>query len=772
MCDNNGKTNGADASLARQFEDFNMKDRDMYQKSMCTPFAFFKLLMFLFIFTASPLLQGAVSDPVSVELLHENTSVKPGHPFWVAIHIKMEDKWHCYWKNPGDIGMPIAIDWSLPEGFEASIVEWPVPKRFDHDSIVGYGYEDEVILLSKITPPAQGINLPAVRLGASLSWLACSESECLPGSADVALDVPVHNAPPKTHEAWGPLIAKARENLPKSDWTEITAKRNADLLEIALKAPACLGEASRVLFFPETQNHIDDHIEATVTYTNNLAGLYVVGLKENEAQKSKLDTIKGILVLQGGVDDQILHAIKVDLPISDSVGGVSPLDSSELAENDAFSGPTQSIAPHPDAQLNEGILFYMASAFLGGLILNLMPCVLPVISLKIMSFVNMSGKDRSKTFKHGLAFSLGVLISFWFLAAILLALQLYGHAVGWGFQMQDPKFIAVFAIIMLVFSLSMFGVLEVGTLFASWAGQGEAKAKEGSDTLYNSFFSGVFATAVATPCTGPFLGPAVAFAVLQPPYWALLVFTALGIGMASPYLLLSAFPEWLKFIPRPGNWMITFKECAGFMMMACVIWLLWVFSDQTSSSASFLLLAGLFAISFGCWIYGKWASPIRVKRVRMTGLVIGLIFFIIGGKIAFYASTLEAPLQKEGSFDQASAGSSVNSWEPFNEARLHALQLQGIPVIIDFTARWCLICQANHFILATDSVENKMRDLGVVKMKADWTRYDPAITNELRKHGRNSVPLYLLYPGKPGVMPEVLPQVLTPDTVIKYLDEL
>jgi thiol:disulfide interchange protein len=454
----------------------------------------------------------------------------------------------------------------------------------------------------------------------------------------------------------------------------------------------------------------------------------------------KTTNLKGVLVFHEPEDqNDIIAAVDVNVLINEST--------------------SISLLKETSSSNLEGLWFYVLTAFLGGLILNCMPCVLPVISLKIMSFVNMAGESRSKTFKHGLVFSIGVLMSFWVLAGALLTLQAYGHLVGWGFQLQNALFVGTLAIVIFIFSLSLFGIFEFGAVFASWAGKGQVKTnKTGSESVTGSFFSGILATAVATPCTGPFLGSAIGFAVTQPPLWALIVFTSLGLGMASPYLILAAFPSLLRFIPKPGNWMVTFKEISGFIMLATVIWLLWVFTAQTSHYSLFIMMGALFLFAIGCWVSGKWASPVKKQRIRVIGTSLALIFFAFGGVLAYEAATVEEMNETE--------------WEVFSPERLAQLRTEGTPVFVDFTAKWCLICQQNHLVLSNDRVAKKFKELGVVRMKADWTKHDPTITNTLRLFGRNGVPLYIVYNGNTHQDAEVLPQVLTPDLVIAQLDKL
>jgi thiol:disulfide interchange protein len=411
-----------------------------------------------------------------------------------------------------------------------------------------------------------------------------------------------------------------------------------------------------------------------------------------------------------------------------------------------------------------GLLLALFFAFLGGLLLNLMPCVLPVISFKILSFVKMSGQCRHTTLKHGVAFSSGVIFSFWVLAGIMLILQAYGRSAGWGFQLQEPLFVAILAAILTVFGLSLFGVFELGISMTALAGSRPQNKNEG---LTGSFFSGVLATTVATPCTGPFLGSAIGFAVTLPPFQAMFIFTFLGLGMASPYLLLAYFPQLLRFLPKPGEWMVAFKEIMGFLMFGTVLWLSWVFGAQTSTLGIVLLLWALFFISFGCWIYGKWSSPVNAKMTRWIGYSMAFLCLSIGSFIIYRSvspDTIAVSSLQKAHEDKI--------WQPFSESKIANLRKKGIPVFVDFTAKWCLICQTNHMVLSTPEVEAKFDQLGVVRMKADWTKNDPKISAALRRFGRNGVPLYVLYSPNLSDSPQILPQILTPDGVIKYLETL
>lgn len=709
-----------------------------------------KFLLALFTLTAAicTALEGYdnFQEPVQAEMIFEHSSIQPKTPFWVGIRLQLDEGWHAYWKNPGDAGMPPQIDWQLPEGFEVSDIHWPKPTKFTAMDAIGFGYEDEVILLAKITPTSS-ISSPA-NISANVSWVVCDSSSCLPGSADVEAKVEISQSRPIVNQDHSNLFVQARKNLPQS-LQKMTGERKDGLVSIPLSMDEPI---ESIAFYPEEMERIDATVDPVIADKNNIL------LKE--ADNGSSEPLKGVLVING----KTAYDIHVELDCTECTDIALNTDDSIEPANGTEIGN--------DHQFRGSVLLAIGLAFLGGLILNCMPCVLPVISFKVLSFVKMAGESRRLIFQHGLAFSFGVLLSFWVLAGVLLTLQSWGQAVGWGFQLQEPLFVGILAAIIFVFGLSLFGVFEVGTGMASLAGQASTQSNTG---LTGSFLSGVLATAVATPCTGPFLGTAVGFAVTLPTYQALMIFTSLGLGMASPYLLLGAFPELLKWMPKPGNWMVTFKEVMGFIMLATVLWLIWVFGAQTDTMAVFILLTGFFALAIGCWIWGKWGTPIKKKQTRMIGLGITALTFVMAGyaitKASGMSSVCVEPLSSnEVAMADTSPSKLTDRWIPFSPEMLEKLQAQGVPVFIDFTAKWCLICQANHLVLEVDNVQQKFREKGVVRMLGDWTKSDPVITEWLKKFGRNGVPLYVLY--NENQEAEILPQVLTPDLVIEKLDQL
>lgn len=609
-----------------------------------------------------------IEEPVHFELITEKNHLKAGEPTCIAIQMTLVEGWHSNQRKPG---VPIQIDWNLPEGFSTTALQSPAPKCFEMDDFKAYGHEGKIYFLTEMTPPKEFDPKAETNIEATISWLACSDSSCQQGESRVVLS----------------FSPSPKQELPSTS---------------------------------ELFTNIRSHIAPDASFKNDKTLLALVEKGEKSA--------------------------------------------SQILKN-----------PPPDefpANSNEGNIFLaFLFAFLGGLLLNLMPCVLPVISFKILSFVKMAGQNRTVTFQHGLAFFIGVLVSFWALAGTMLLLQSYGHAVGWGFQLQEPLFVGLLSALLLLFALNFFDVFEFGTTVTTLAGEAQQSSRKKGNALFGSFCSGILATAIATPCSGPFLGSAIGFAMTLPPILVLMLFTVLGAGMASPYLLLSAFPSYLRFLPKPGPWMTTFKALIGFVMLATVLWLLWVFLSQTSDFSLFILLFALLVLSFSAWIYGRYCMASNSKNSRR----LGGIFTFVCVAFAFYSITLASlPDLAVSNNVPMSAHSELqaSSWEPYSAERFEQLQQEGVPVLIDFTAKWCLICQVNHFVLSTSEVTQKMQELNIVKMKADWTRNDPQITQALRSFGRNAVPLYVLTSRNPEEAPQILPQVLTSEIILDSLNKL
>jgi len=410
------------------------------------------------------------------------------------------------------------------------------------------------------------------------------------------------------------------------------------------------------------------------------------------------------------------------------------------------------------------LLLMLFLAFAGGIVLNLMPCVLPVLSLKIFDFVQRAASKRGRIFVHGLTFSAGTLVSFWVLAGLLLLLRRGGEGLGWGYQLQSPTFLVILCAIFFFFSLHLFGVFEMGYLFT------RIQRGHEQEGLSGSFLAGVTATLVATPCTGPFMGTAMAFAFTQPAIVSFLIFTALALGVSFPYLLLSAAPGLLRFLPKPGPWMENLKQFMGFPLLATVIWLAWVFGRQTDIDSMALLLGMLLAAGISAWVLGKWMALHHPGHIRITAALVALVVFVPSMVFVLYRVQHRIPMPSFISKTAEAADANSIAWEPFSPARLSALLAAGKPVFIDFTADWCLTCKVNERVaLSRPEVAQTFSKKGVVALKADWTNSDTVITDALAGYGRSSIPLYVLYPGS-GSQFQILSQVLTPSSVIEAIN--
>jgi thiol:disulfide interchange protein len=664
---------------------------------------------------------------VKAELLADTNTFVPGKPFTVGLLLRMAPHWHTYWKFSGDAGLPSEIKWQLPPGWKLSEIQWPIPLKLkDPGDIETYGYENEVLLMQEITPPASFAD-SSVKLSAAASWLVC-EKLCIPGSANLSLTLPRSTT---SNPAKAELFERYRHLLPKNfpDANAATTKWNRTATDLHLQVrSATLAKYSWTDFYPlPPVSVVVGHPSVESRNENQITFRIPI-----ETADKNLSSLPGLVVFASrqNADDRVAWTI---VPASE----VGP--------------PTQSTAAH-------GVLTFLFFGFIGGFILNLMPCVLPVISLKIFGFIQQAGQDRQKVLRSGLAFVAGIFAWFIGLALLLIALKAAGHQITWAVQFTNPYFVLFLSVIVLVFALNLFGVFEISPpqavmrIAGSTATQGEA----------GSFFQGVFATILATPCTAPFLGTALGFAFTQSALIILSMFVAIAAGMSAPYLLLCAQPAWLRFLPKPGPWMEHVKQFMGFLLLATLLFLLYVLGAQRGTDALIWASCFLLVVSLACWMKGKFATPINPVRTRVITLVLMSILvlwsgvYFIGGK--FRNSKITTTSQLAG------------DWQPFTPERLKSEIDQGHTVFVDFTAAWCLTCKFNeHSVLESAQVREAFQRHSVTKIKADWTNGDPAITKLLQQFGRPGVPLYVLYPGKSGE-PIVFPELLTKSMVLEKLE--
>jgi thiol:disulfide interchange protein/DsbC/DsbD-like thiol-disulfide interchange protein len=658
---------------------------------------------------------------VQATLVSDANAIVPGKPFNVGVLLRMAPHWHTYWKFSGDAGLPTEIKWKVPAGWQIGPIQWPVPfKTTDPGDIQTYGYEDEVLLIQQITPPAKIDS--RVKLSAEANWLVC-ERICIPGGATLQLELPVStsNQPANTE-----LFARYRRLLPQRwpDTKTATAKWNRTGPDLELRiTSATLAGYPAVDFFPSPPRDL------------------VVGHPSVESRNG----------------DEIVFRIPVESPpkdLSTMDGLVVFAREGNGSDRAAWQLGAPVAAVPSTAAPAKGLATFLLFGFLGGLILNLMPCVLPVISLKIFGFIKHAGQDRRQILRSGLAFIIGIFAWFIGLALLLIALKAAGRQITWAAQFTNPYFVLLLAAIVLVFALNLFGVFEITLPQPLMHGMLGSASREGDA---GAFFQGVFATALATPCTAPFLGSALGFAFSQSPIVILSIFFAIAAGMSAPYVLLSAQPAWLRFVPKPGPWMLHVKQVMGFLLLGTLLFLLYVLGAQRGVDGVIWASCFLLVISVVCWMKGAFVVPTAATRTRTLALVLMLVLVLASG-FYFVGDKFQAA-------QAAIAPSSI-------QARVDAELAQGHPVFVDFTAAWCLTCKFNEKnVLNSAEVREAFAQRGVTKIVADWTAGDPEITRLLQQFGRPGVPLYVLYPGK-SAEPIVFPELLTKSIVLEKLQTI
>ncbi len=695
---------------------------------------------------AFPLSGNVVAtDNVKAHLVSEVNAIAPGQSFWVALEFNIRDGWHTYWRNPGDSGQATTLKWQLPPGFTAGDIVWATPHRFEIPPLVNYGYAKHAVHLVNLTAPNDLKAGAPIVLSAKASWLVCSDV-CIPEDADLQLKLPVSTPSGAVDPADAALFTAARSDLPSAQLAAATARIQGDQLVIALGKEwgATLPQIKSLAFFPYDEGGIEYAAPQTLTRNQDAVELAMkVGY-----QPPKPGMVRGVLLAteQSGND---LGVVPMEIAANLSgTGGTEAKGSPRFAPAPA----TAPAAEKSTASLPVLLLF----AILGGLILNLMPCVFPVLSIKAIGLVEQAKKHPAAVRAKGLVFAAGVISSMLCLAAVLLTLRAGGEQIGWGFQLQSPLFVTLLVYLLLAVGLNLSGVFEVG---GGLAGVGDGLTQ--GDSYRASFFTGVLTTLVATPCTAPFMAFAVGAALTQPPVFALCIFAALGFGLALPYLLLSFAPWTRRALPKPGAWMDTLKQLFAFPIYASAAWLLWVLAQQTSSFGLGAALAGAILIALAAWAYQK------SKSSATGGRVAALVTATLAVLLAILLPVRFAGVAAAASSVSAHGAQAADEWQPYDAARVAKLSAAGRPLLVNFTASWCLTCLVNERNAFTDSaVQEVFRNKGVTLMKGDWTNRDPAITQALASFGRAGVPLYVVYNSKPGsTEPVILPQLLTPSVV-------
>jgi thiol:disulfide interchange protein len=661
-----------------------------------------------------------------VELVFPHNQLYLGGSNQAGLYFKLEPGWHVYWQNAGDSGEPPRIHWTLPDGMTAAPLQFPPPTRLPLGPLMDFGYENEVLFPFSFQVADSVKQGPAV-LHAKVDWLVCREV-CIPGKAELDENVQLLHAAPMPAAVSGPdqalwdrLANNLPQPLPAADTAVFQPSANGFRLAVSTGR-----REKKAEFFPEDQNVLNNPAPQTVTPTS--AGL-VLELKKDPNLTVSPAQLKGVLELSGGRNYEI-----------------------------AATPGTVAVPPPVPAVSLATLARIVGLAFLGGLLLNLMPCVFPVLFLKGLALCRSGTEGRRELCAHGLVYAAGILVSFWVLVAALLGLRAAGATLGWGFQFQSPVFLFLLSGLFFLLGLSLAGQFEIGLSLTS-AG-GSLAVKQG---YAGSFFTGVLAVVVATPCTAPFMGAAIGYALAQSAAVTFAVFTALALGLATPYVALTLQPAWTRLLPRPGVWMDVLKQAVSLFMFGTVIWLTWVVAQAYGAALLAVLLSSFLLLAIAGWFLGRWPA----KRWS-TAVAVVILAGFVGISVAApkkLGAAVEAAMPASSPVAQA-------AWQPWSADAAQRALAAGQPVFVDFTASWCLSCQVNERVaLDQPQVMQAFQTAHVVLLKADWTRQDPAITEALATLGRSGVPVYALYtPGQSD--PELLPQVLTPGIVMNALSKL
>ena len=711
---------------------------------------------------AAALLSGAalaastgpvVTTPqVRAELVaHAPEGVAPGKPLWLGLKIEHQPHWHTYWKNPGDSGLPTTLEWQWPAGVKAGDIEWPTPSKLPIGPLLNYGYEGTLLLPVAVAIPA-GFMAETLDVKLHAEWLVCKDI-CIPESGDFTLQVPTQAAT----AGHGALFAAARAALPQPlAGAQATASVEAGALVLRVAGLPAAWQGQALGLFPETTGVINNAAPAVARWSGGDWSARV----PLDPQRSASPAMLPVVLTAPGQPAGLLVQV--------AVNGTWPAAAAAPAALPPLVNSVPVPAPPPVASLGWALLLALA----GGALLNLMPCVFPVLSLKVLGFATQAhahahahvhghghgpAHQRRALLAGGLAYTAGVVVSFVALAALLLAARAGGEQLGWGFQLQSPAVVAVLAGLFTLIALNLAGVFEFGSVLPSSLAVARAR-----HPVVDSALTGVLAVAVASPCTAPFMGASLGLAVTLPTVQALSIFAALGLGMALPYLAASAWPQLARALPRPGVWMAHFKTLMAFPMLATVVWLVWVLGQQTGIDGAAALLLLLLALAFAAWALG---SP-TLGPVARRGF--GAVALVLMAAALFWA----APALKQEAVASSATPGAAEKWQPWSTERVAQAQAEGRPVFVDFTAAWCVTCQFNkRSTLGRKEVQAAFDERRVLLLRADWTRRDPAIGAELTRLGRSGVPVYALYaPGAAG--PRLLSEILSVDEVLISLQSL
>lgn len=706
--------------------------------------------IFLWFFLTLPFSSAFAAGKTQAALILPAETVRPGESILAGVQLRMPPKWHTYWRNPGESGGATKIQWTLPQGVTAGEIQWPVPEKYEAQGMITYVYHDEVVLLVPLTFNAS-LAKGQVQLSGKVSWLECEEL-CVPGKATVEGVVTISDATKPSRDA--AIIRDAQKRLAKTDpdfkvqtsW-EDGKSPDQRLLTVSWKPHASVVKGD---FFPYESSTLE----------------FAGGTEVIKSGADEIRVRKSVKKVEGDWPKEVAGIVVEEGKGPHPEGWeIRASEDSKAAQASPASGAAADVPPPAGTP---SLLSMLGFAFLGGLILNVMPCVLPVIALKILGFVQQSSEAPARVARMGFVYGLGVLFSFLVLAGLVIAVQQAGRSAAWGMQFQNPRFVIVMTTLVLLVALNLFGVFEVTLSGSAMGAASQLASREGAS---GAFFNGVLATALATPCTAPFLATALGYAFVQPPGVIVLFFVFIALGLALPYVVLSLRPSWLKFLPKPGAWMEKFKVIMGFPMLATAVWLLSLTARHFGNRGPLWIGIFLIMVALAAYIYGAFVQ--HGARRKGLALVVSVVLLAAG-----YGYALErelnwrAPVKAAANTASLPHNSSGIDWQPWSRAAVEKARADGRPVLVDFTADWCLTCQGNKKIaIEIPSVRAKLKEINAVALLGDYTLEDDAITAELKRFQRAGVPLVLVYPKDPAREPIVLPPALAPGIVLEALEK-
>ena len=730
---------------ARQRKEFCMRQR--------LRFLIIASVVLLFSFIFQPLVAVSSTEETSprvsnVALLFSSQQVRPGSELEGTIRFFLDPGWHVYWKNPGETGLAPSFDWSLPPGVTVKDISWPTPSRFKRGGAYFYGYEGtpEWIVTLAIDPSVPAGTYP---ITLSAFWILC-DGTCVPASQQFETSLTVSPTAPET--VTSQAIREAQALLPISlIGGEATITHENLLVRLPIHK---IDDAQKIILFPEQGGLFA--VDQTPLWEWK-EGELILSIHSLPDAADILLKAKGFEGLCQIVSPSQTETYSFDVPYVPN----SRLTFQEPSWKQVNVSEEMSSATSVDT-----LYFALLLAIAGGFLLNCTPCVLPVVGLKILTLISLRDARLLKVFPHGLIYTFGVLVTFWALAGTLYLFESFGSLMGWGFQLQEPHFVMALTILLFGLALNLFGVFEIGTSVAAWASEIEYKEGVSSQapTLTASFISGVLATLIATPCTGPLLGSVFGFASAFSPFEGLQLFTAVGFGMSLPMLIITAFPPLIRLLPRPGAWMVGLKQFFGFCVLTTIAWLLWVLNAEIPSLSFVAVFSGLLLVAFGLWIFGRWGTPVRPMITRVIGRVLALLMVSCG--VVVLAGSIDQKIVRW--ISSALPEQPSIEWQPYSKAVRDEEVENGKTVFVAFSARWCLTCQTNSLSFLPKKVAEAFKTRHIVAMKADWTNGDPEITAELRALGRNGVPVYAFY--RKGHPPYLLPELVTPEIIIQSVE--